>query len=160
MTHLTHFIYGYMDIWATLSDKQHGFFYMHHSIDRIACAMAFVTPVVEHWLEWEIAQWVHHDGLIRWVDALQLSYILLHVRVCVCACVCIHMWVCVCAGVCRTSISFFQLSGTQGLDGSGESRWAEPQRSEWVSIKQKISRVFFLSLVLILTSDLFADFVI
>ena len=22
---------------------------------------AFVMPVVEHWLEWEMAQWVHHD---------------------------------------------------------------------------------------------------
>ena len=27
--------------------------------DRIAHTTAFVTPVVEHWLEWEIAQWVH-----------------------------------------------------------------------------------------------------
>ena len=27
---------------------------------------AFVTPVVEHWLEREIAQWVHHEGSIRW----------------------------------------------------------------------------------------------
>ena len=27
--------------------------------DRIAHTRAFVTPVVEHWLEWEIAQWVH-----------------------------------------------------------------------------------------------------
>ena len=27
--------------------------------------MAFVTPVVEHWLEQEIAQWVHHEGSIR-----------------------------------------------------------------------------------------------
>ena len=26
--------------------------------------MAFVTPVVEHWLEREIAQWVHHEGSI------------------------------------------------------------------------------------------------
>ena len=26
---------------------------------RIAHTMAFVTPVVEHWLEREIAQWVH-----------------------------------------------------------------------------------------------------
>ena len=26
---------------------------------RIAHTTAFVTPVVEHWLEWEIAQWVH-----------------------------------------------------------------------------------------------------
>ena len=40
-------------------------FYMHHPIDRIAHTMAFVTPVVEHWLEREIAQWVHQEGLIR-----------------------------------------------------------------------------------------------
>ena len=26
---------------------------------------AFVTPVVEHWLEREIAQWVHHEVSIR-----------------------------------------------------------------------------------------------
>ena len=28
-----------------------GFFYMHHPTDRIAHTTAFVTPVVEHWLE-------------------------------------------------------------------------------------------------------------
>ena len=27
--------------------------------DRLTHTMAFVTPVVEHWLEQEIAQWVH-----------------------------------------------------------------------------------------------------
>ena len=32
---------------------------MHHPTYRIAHATAFVTPVVEHWLEREIAQWVH-----------------------------------------------------------------------------------------------------
>ena len=32
---------------------------MHHPTDRITHTMAFVTPVVEHWLEPEIAQWVH-----------------------------------------------------------------------------------------------------
>ena len=32
---------------------------MHHPTDRIAHTMAFVTPVMEHWLEREIAQWVH-----------------------------------------------------------------------------------------------------
>ena len=37
-----------------------GLFYMHHPTDRIAHTTAFVTPVVEHWLEREIAQWVHH----------------------------------------------------------------------------------------------------
>ena len=36
---------------------------------------AFVTPVVEHWMEWEIAQWVHHEGSIQrpitpWANAL------------------------------------------------------------------------------------------
>ena len=29
--------------------------------DRITHTMAFVTPVVEHKLEREIAQWFHHD---------------------------------------------------------------------------------------------------
>ena len=34
-------------------------FYMHHLRERIIHTTAFVTPVVEHWLEREIAQWVH-----------------------------------------------------------------------------------------------------
>ena len=51
------------------------FFYMHHPTERIAHTMAFVTPVVEHWLEQEIAQWVYHEGSILqfiapWADAL------------------------------------------------------------------------------------------
>ena len=33
-----------------------GSFYMHHPTDRIAHTTAFVTPVMEHWLEREIAQ--------------------------------------------------------------------------------------------------------
>ena len=32
-----------------------GIFYMHHPTDRIAHTMAFVTSVMEHWLEQEIA---------------------------------------------------------------------------------------------------------
>ena len=38
---------------------------MHHTTDGISHTTAFVTPVVEHWLEREIAQWVHHEGSIR-----------------------------------------------------------------------------------------------
>ena len=34
------------------------------NIDRITHTTAFVTPVVEHWLEQEIAQWIHHEGSI------------------------------------------------------------------------------------------------
>ena len=76
-THSTHFIYGYMASdtdsergnplppHGLLSDWQHGFFYMYHPTDRIAHTTAFVTPVMEHWLEREIAQWVHHEGSIR-----------------------------------------------------------------------------------------------
>ena len=30
---------------------------MHHPTDRITHTTAFVTPVVEHWLERDIAQW-------------------------------------------------------------------------------------------------------
>ena len=33
---------------------------MHHPTDPIAYTTAFVTPVVKHWLEREIAKWVHH----------------------------------------------------------------------------------------------------
>ena len=36
-----------------------------HPTDRITHTTALVTPVVEHWLEREIAQWVHHEGSIR-----------------------------------------------------------------------------------------------
>ena len=43
----------------TICPTQQVFFYMHHPTDRIAHTTAFVTPVVEHWLEREIAQWVH-----------------------------------------------------------------------------------------------------
>ena len=32
---------------------------MHHPTDKIAHTTAFVIPVVEHWLEREIAQWVY-----------------------------------------------------------------------------------------------------
>ena len=32
---------------------------MHHPTDRMTHTTAFVKPVVEHWLEREIAQWVH-----------------------------------------------------------------------------------------------------
>ena len=32
---------------------------MHHPTERMTHITAFVTPVVEHWLEREIAQWVH-----------------------------------------------------------------------------------------------------
>ena len=35
---------------------------MHHPTERITHTTAFVTPVVEHWLEREIAQWVHRDN--------------------------------------------------------------------------------------------------
>ena len=31
---------------------------MHYPTDRIVHTTAFVTPVEEHWLEREIAQWV------------------------------------------------------------------------------------------------------
>ena len=34
-------------------------FYMHHPTDGITHTTAFVTPVVEHWLERAISQWVH-----------------------------------------------------------------------------------------------------
>ena len=40
-------------------------FYMHHPADRISHTTTFVTPVVDHWLERVLSQWVHHEGSIR-----------------------------------------------------------------------------------------------
>ena len=34
--------------------------------ERVIHITAFVTPIVNHWLEQEIAQWVHQVELIRW----------------------------------------------------------------------------------------------
>ena len=76
-THSTHFIHGYMasDIWLRtiliVREETHcchtGYSFRlaarvllyapsHRQDSNIT---AFVTPVVEHWLEREIAQWVH-----------------------------------------------------------------------------------------------------
>ena len=67
---------------------------MHHPTDRITHTTGFVTPVLEHWLEQEIAQWVHHEGSIRrpitpWANDLttELHLALLSNVTCVC-----HTW--------------------------------------------------------------------
>ena len=38
-----------------------GYFICSHPIDTIAHTIALLTPVVNHWLEREIVQWVHHE---------------------------------------------------------------------------------------------------
>ena len=76
---------------------------MHHPTDRIAHTTAFVTPVVEHWLEREIAQWVHpmkdrsDDPSHHERTLLPRSYIsLLSIVQCVCVCVCVCVIYTVC----------------------------------------------------------------
>ena len=68
---------------------EQGFFYMHHPTDRITHTMAFVTPVVEHWLEREIAQWVH--------CMQRCKYVCMHVCmfVYVCRNVCMYVYACI-----------------------------------------------------------------
>ena len=48
---------------------------MHHPTDRIAHTTAFVTPVVEHWLEREIAK---KEGNILFNDTLNTFYLRLY----------------------------------------------------------------------------------
>ena len=48
-----------------------GYFYMHHSTDRIARTAAFVIPVVEHWLE---RKWLNESTMRnRYDDPSHLS---------------------------------------------------------------------------------------
>ena len=43
---------------------------MHHSTEGIAPTTAFVTPVVEHWLEREIAQ-----SVIKWLMEILCEFL-------------------------------------------------------------------------------------
>ena len=79
-THSTHFIYGYMasDIQTIQIAREEtrcrhiGYSFQlaakvllyAPSLDRIEHSLAFVTSVVEHWLDREIAQSVNHEGSI------------------------------------------------------------------------------------------------
>ena len=66
-THSTHFIYGYMasDIWLRtilIVRKETRCCHIGYSYRLTARVLLYApshTPVVEHWLEREIAQWVH-----------------------------------------------------------------------------------------------------
>ena len=65
---------------------------MHHPTDRITHTTAFVTPVVKHWLEWEIAQWVlpmkdrsddpshHEQTLYLWAMSRSLEQKCMHMQ--------------------------------------------------------------------------------
>ena len=64
---------------------------MHHSTDRITHTTAFVTPVVEHWLEREIALSASFAKNKRRKRDIYHFY----VCVCVCVCVCVRARVCV-----------------------------------------------------------------
>ena len=64
-THSTHFIYGYMasDIWLRtilIVRKETRCHHIGYSFRLTARVLLYLhIPVVEHWLEREIAQWVH-----------------------------------------------------------------------------------------------------
>ena len=70
---------------------------MHHPTDRIAHTTAFVTPVEEHWLEREIAQWVH-PMKDRSDDPLHHEHGATSRSTCVCVheCISVHECMCMC----------------------------------------------------------------
>ena len=94
MTHSAHFIFGYMTsgVWQRTTSIERGETCCHNSraYFRLAARnllytppIVCVTPVVKHWLEREIAHWVHYEGSIQWpitpwAQPLPLSYISLH----------------------------------------------------------------------------------
>ena len=83
-----------------------GYFICITPIDRIIHTTAFVTPVVEHWLEREIVQWVHpmkdrsDDPSHHERTFLPRSYISLRMYVCIHVCMFVFMYVYVCIHVC------------------------------------------------------------
>ena len=77
-THSTYFICGYMEPESKrkpTSTTSGSTLSVCTISDRITHTTTFVTPVMQHWLEWEIAQWVHHERSNRrpiapWANAL------------------------------------------------------------------------------------------
>ena len=71
MTPLEHIDFHNIGYWTkpivvtktTLSDKQQGIFYMYFPTDMTAHTTAFDGPVVDHWLEWKIAQTANASAL-------------------------------------------------------------------------------------------------
>ena len=66
-THSTHFIYGYMAsrhiVKDHLDSETGNSLPPHRLLFPISSKGSFIcTSVVEHWLERQIAQWVHHEG--------------------------------------------------------------------------------------------------
>ena len=67
-------LYGVGHIVEEHSDSKRGImlpllhlllFHIHHPTDWTAHTTVFVTSVMEHWLEWEIAQWFIHEKTIN-----------------------------------------------------------------------------------------------
>ena len=44
---------------SLMGENQQEIFHKCHTSDKIVHVIVFVTPVVDHWPEREIAQWVH-----------------------------------------------------------------------------------------------------
>ena len=113
-THSTHFylrLYSVGHMVKDYLDSENGnpmppeLFYSHHPSDRIEHTTAFVTPVVEVWLEREIAQLVYHEVFIRRpiapranafttelhlasiIEITALVYIYIYIYVCIYSCV-------------------------------------------------------------------------
>ena len=69
---------------TTLIDRQRGFFYMHHPTDRTAHTTAFIKPVVEHWLEREIAQWGSSWGIVPTTHRTMSGRVITHLHLAQC----------------------------------------------------------------------------
>ena len=66
---------------------------MHHPTDRIAHTTAFVTPVVEHWLEQEIAKFC--SVLLQLVTQITDCYAIVSISFVVvvkCVCLSVLLW--------------------------------------------------------------------
>ena len=107
---------------------------MHHPTDRITHTTAFVTPVVEHLLEREIAQWVHpmsdrsddpshHERTLylcatsRSWDVLKIVVVIYHVFKIIVVIVLLCLFICCCGLFCVVFLCVF-LFRFCFLDGS------------------------------------------
>ena len=75
--------------WLLLFDKQNDIFYLNNWTERITHIISLVKPVVDHWLEQELAERAHSVGSIRrpiapWANAQPLNFVKLQTKGVIC----------------------------------------------------------------------------
>ena len=107
---------------------------MHNPIDRIAHTTAFVTPVVEHWLEWRIDPMTHCA-----MSDIKSNFKTMYIYVCMCVYIYRYIYIYIYMYVCLCVCMYDDYISDREKDNERKTtlHWQE-QISEWPCIRKCI----------------------